>query len=161
VDTTEERIREVLPRCPFLRESYAFWFPISQGSEYGFSAWFLESGELSIDAYLSSSEQFSRSLDFWYHSFEEDEFEAREELVEEFQSELIQLLTHETRIVQRKRPRAYDFACEVRLEDWTPVYRQTLSRESTATVPAISSRERTYRAYPDSDWLGALKGKAL
>lgn len=160
VDATEARIRATLPRCPIYRESYAFWFPITRGSEYGFSIWCLGPEELSIDAYLSSSEPHSRDLDFWYHSFRPGDFETSDQMIEDFQSELLRLLTHETRILQRRRPRGYDFLCEVRLEDWAPVHEVTLSRKSAKALPAISSRERIYRAYPDPCWLGDTRRSA-
>ena len=75
--------------------------PTAPGAEYSFTLWFDEGGEREISAELIPY-QNDRPY-FWYRPFELAEFRDNVENLEaKFCDELEILLTHETRVVQKK-----------------------------------------------------------
>jgi hypothetical protein len=149
LNDTEARVREALPGLRIWRQSQlgpVVQFPLSANSDYRFSAWFFDASSLAIEADISSLKELALRLDFWQHPFKAEDFASSEEMVALFQDELLTLLTHETRIIQRKRPHTWEFACEVYLDDWTLVHQTTYDRGGKSNVPPLSSREHVYRA---------------
>ena len=87
--------------------------PTPPDAEYFFRLWFYEGGERQIGARLIQDR--SDDTYFWYRPLEMAEFRGSEDdLVSEFCEELKALLTHETRIVQRKGWLFWHFRCEYR-----------------------------------------------
>jgi len=104
---TQSDIRENMARLDL---------PTAPGAEYFFRLWFYEGGERQISARLI--QHFGDETYFWYRPLEMTEFRGSEDdLVSEFCEELETLLTHETRIVQRKGWLFWHFRCEYRAEE--------------------------------------------
>ena len=122
--------------------------PIAPGAEYFFRLWFYEGGEREITAHLIQHR--SDDTYFWYRPFEMGEFKGSEDdLVSEFCKELEVLLTHETRVVQRKGWLFWHFRCEYRTgEKWRNVYRHSAFRGGRFKLPHIKGRRRVYHSAP-------------
>jgi|SRR6266446_157504 hypothetical protein len=113
--------------------------PTAQDAEYFFRVWFDAGGERQITAQLVRR----RSVDtyFWYRPLEMGEFNGSEDnLVIKFCQELEALLTHETRIVQRKGWLFWHFRCEYR--------GHSVFRGGRFKVPQIEGRKRVYHSAP-------------
>jgi hypothetical protein len=122
--------------------------PTAPGAEYFFRLWFYEGGERQISAHLIQHR--NDDIYFWYRSFEMGEFNGSEnDLVSEFSEELENLLTHETRIVQRKGWLFWHFRCEYRaLRKWKSVCSHSAVRGGRYKPPKIKGREQIYHAAP-------------
>jgi len=121
--------------------------PTAPGAEYFFRVWFYEGGERQISAQLI--QRRSDDTDFWYRPLEMGEFNGSEDdLVSEFYEELEALLTHETRIVQRRGWLFWHFRCEYRAgENWKGVRgHSAFFRGGRFKVPQIKGRQRVYRS---------------
>jgi hypothetical protein len=130
--------------------------PSAPGAEYFFSLWFFESGERQISAQL-----LDHGMDgtyFWYRPLEVAEFRGSEnDLVSKFCEELEALLTHETRIVQRKGWLVWHFHCEYRKgEEWKDVYGHSAFRGGRFKPPHIKGRIRIYHSAPITNAEAAL-----
>jgi hypothetical protein len=133
-DTEEKIARVELPTAP--------------GAEYFFRLWFFEGGERQISAQLIQHR--NESTYFWYRPFEMAEVSGSEDdLVTEFCEELEALLTHETRIVQRKGWLFWHFRCDYREgEKWKRVYSHFAFRGGRFNPPQIKGRKRIYHSGP-------------
>jgi hypothetical protein len=102
--------------------------PSAPGADYFFRLWFYDDGERQIGAHLI--QHSSADIYFWYRPFELAEFRgSQDDLVTEFCEELESLLTHETRIIQRKGWLFWGFRCEYREgAEWKEVYGHLASR---------------------------------
>jgi hypothetical protein len=122
--------------------------PTAPGSEYSFTLWFGDSGEREISATLTKC-QNERPY-FWYRPFELAEFRNNiEKLEAKFCDELMILLTHETRVIQRKGWLFWDFSCEYRQgETWKRVYGHSALR--WFKPPQIRGKSRVYFSAPVS-----------
>ncbi len=120
--------------------------PTAPGAEYFFRLWFYEGGERQISAQLIQHR--SDDTYFWYRPLEMGEFRGSEDdLVNEFCEELEALLTHETRIVQRKGWLFWHFRCEYRAgEKWKNVCSHSAFRGGGFKAPQINGRRRVYSA---------------
>ncbi|HYL67814.1 MAG TPA: hypothetical protein VEX69_01485 [Candidatus Limnocylindria bacterium] len=121
--------------------------PIAPGAEYFFRLSFYEDGERQISAQLI--EHSGDETYFWYRPLEMGEFRGSEDdLVCEFCEELEALLTHETRIVQRKGWVFWHFRCEYRTgEKWKSVCSHSAFRGSFKP-PHIDGKRRVYHSPP-------------
>jgi hypothetical protein len=122
--------------------------PSAPGAEYFFKVWFYEDGERQISAHLilhSSEDNY-----FWHRPFELAEFRgSQDDLVTEFCKELEALLTHETRIVQRKGWLSWHFSCEYRAgEKWKSVCSHSAFRGVGFKPPQIEGSKRVYHSAP-------------
>jgi hypothetical protein len=122
--------------------------PTALGAEYFFRLWFYEGGERQISAHLI--QRPSDDTYFWYRPLEMGEFNGSEDnLVSEFCAELEALLTHETRIVQRKGWLFWHFRCEYRAEEkWKSVCSHSAFRGGRFKPPRIKGRRRIYHSAP-------------
>ena len=122
--------------------------PTAPGAEYSFRLWFYEDGERQIGAQLI--EPPSDETYFWYRPLELAEFRGSEDdLVSKFCQVLEALLTHETRIVQRKGWFFWHFRCEYRAGDeWKSVYSHSAFRGGGFKPPHIKGRRRVYHSAP-------------
>jgi hypothetical protein len=122
--------------------------PTAPGAEYSFTLWFDESGEREISATLTTC--LNERPYFWYRPFELAEFRNNvEQLETKFCDELGILLTHETRVVQRKGWLFWGFRCEYRAEErWQRVYSHSALRWFKA--PQITGKRRVYFSAPVS-----------
>jgi hypothetical protein len=122
--------------------------PLATGAEYFFRLWFYEGGERQISARLI--QQRSDDTYFWYRPFEMGELNGSEDdLVSEFCEELEALLTHETRVVQRKGWLFWHFRCEYCTgEKWKSIYSYAAFRGGGFKVPQIKGRKRVYHSAP-------------
>jgi hypothetical protein len=120
--------------------------PSAPGAEYFFRVWFHEDSELQISAHLIQHR--SDDTYFWYRSFEMAEFNgSQDDLVTEFCEELEALLTHETRIVQRKGWLFSHFRCDYRTgEKWKSVCSQSAFRGGKFKTPKIMGRKQIYHS---------------
>ena len=120
----------------------------AHGAEYFFTLWFHEDGERQISAQLIQDR--SDDTYFWCRTLEMAEFGGREhDLLNAFCEELEALLTHETRIVQRKGWIFWHFHCEYRAgETWKSVGSQSAFRGSNFRFPKIEGRKRVYHSAP-------------
>ena len=107
------------------------------GAEYFFRLWFYEDGERQISAHLVQHR--SEDTYFWYRPFEMNQFEESENgFVIEFCKELEVLLTHETRIIQRKGWLWWHFDCQYCAgEVWRSLYRHSALRSGGFKPPDI------------------------
>ena len=116
--------------------------PTAQDAEYFFRVWFYEGGERQMTAQLVRR----RSDDsyFWYRPLEMGEFNGSEDnLVIRSRQKLEALLTHETRIVQRKGWLFWHFRGEYRaVEKWKGIYGHSAFRGGRSKVPQIEGRKR-------------------
>jgi hypothetical protein len=122
--------------------------PIATGAEYFFRLSFHDGGERHISAQLI--ENRSAGTYFWYRPFELAEFRGSpEDLATEFCQELELLLTHETRIVQRKGWLFWHFRCEYLVgEKWKSLSSHLAFRRGRFKPPRIEGRERIYKSGP-------------
>ena len=122
--------------------------PAAPNAEYFFRLWFYEDGERQISAHLIQHR--SDDTYFWYRPLEMGEFKSSEDdLVSEFCEELENLLTHETRIVQRKGWLFWHFRCEYRTEEkWKSVCSHSAFRGGRFKPPQIRGRKRVYHSAP-------------
>lgn len=122
--------------------------PIALGGEYFFRLWFYKDGERQISAHLVP--RCSNDTYFWYQPFEMNEFKDSEHgVVIEFCKELEVLLTHETRIIQRKGWLSWHFDCEYHAgEEWKSLYRHSALRSGGFRPPEIEGRRRVYHSAP-------------
>ena len=120
--------------------------PTAPGAEYFFRLWFYEGGERQISAHLLQNR--GDDTYFWYRPLEMGEFNGSEDdLVSEFCQELENLLTHETRIVQRKGWLFWHFRCEYRAEEkWKSVCSHSAFRGGRFKPPHINGRRRIYHS---------------
>jgi hypothetical protein len=122
--------------------------PAAPGAEYFFRFWFYEGGERQISARLL--QDHSDDTYFWYRPLEMGEFGGSEDnLVSEFCEELEALLTHETRIVQKKGWLFWHFRCEYRVgEKWKNVCSHSAFRGGRFNPPHIKGKKRIYSSAP-------------
>jgi hypothetical protein len=122
--------------------------PAAPGAEYSFTLWFDENGEREISAKLILDQN---DFDyFWYRPFELAEFKNNlGKLEATFCNELEILLTHETRIIQRKGWLSWGFCCEYQEgEMWKRVYSHLALR--WFKPPQITGKSRVYCSAPVS-----------
>jgi hypothetical protein len=158
-DKTAALLRDLLPGFnPTIEAAYPLRhsgesiaklnLPTASGAEYSFTLWFDESGERQISAKLK---QYKNDRPyFWYRPFELAEFRNNVEKLEaKFCDELGILLTHETRIIQRKGWLFWSFRCEYHEgENWKGVYGHMALR--WFKPPQIIGKSRVYRSAPVS-----------
>ncbi|HEV3419603.1 MAG TPA: hypothetical protein VG075_04825 [Candidatus Acidoferrum sp.] len=122
--------------------------PTAPGAEYSFALWFGESGDREISAVLTPRR--NERPYFWYRPFELAEFGNNVEKLEtKFCDELEILLTHETRVIQRKGWLFWGFRCEYHeAEDWKRVYGHLALRWFKS--PQIKGKRRVYSSAPVS-----------
>ena len=122
--------------------------PTAPGAEYFFRVWFHEDGERQISAHLIQHR--SDDTYFWYRSLEMAEFNgSKDDLLIEFCEELEALLTHETRIVQRKGWIFWHFRCDYRTEEkWKSVCGHSAFRGGRLKPPKIKGRKQIYHSAP-------------
>ena len=86
---------------------------------------------------------------FWYRPFDElvEQPGSREDLINAFSNMLKTLLTHKTRIVQRKGWLFWHFRCEYYEGDaWKMIYRHSAFRGGGFKPPQISGNRRVYQS---------------
>jgi hypothetical protein len=117
--------------------------PPAHGADYFFRLWFSPDGERQIGAKLV--EDSDDASYFWYRPFELAEFrDSNEDLVNTFCEKLEALITHETRIIQRKGWLCWHFRCDYRAsENWKCLYRHSALRGGFKP-PQIRGRRRVY-----------------
>ena len=122
--------------------------PPATGAEYFFRLWFYEGGDREISAVLIGHQ--NDDAYFWYRPLEMGESnESEDDLVSEFCEKLEALLTHETRVVQRKGWLFWHFRCEYYTgEKWKSVYGYSAFRGGRFKVPQIKGRKRVYHSAP-------------
>jgi hypothetical protein len=122
--------------------------PAAASAQYSFSLWFYEDREREISA--QPLQQNDDHDYFWSRSFELAEFVGSEgDLVKAFCSELEVLLTHETRIVQRKGLLFWHFVCEYRdREKWKSVGSNSAFRFGNFKPPPIDGKRHVYQSGP-------------
>jgi hypothetical protein len=158
-DKTAALLRDLLPSLdPTIEVSYPLRhlkentarldLPTAPGAEYSFTLWFDESGERQISATLIRDQNDHPY--FWYRPFELAEFRNNvEELEATFCDELKVLLTHETRIIQRKGWLFWGFRCEYQEgAEWKEVYGHRASR--WFKPPQILGKSLVYYSPPVS-----------
>ena len=108
--------------------------PAAAGADYGFTVWFYEGGDAEIAAHLvdaagqrvpAPTPGEAAGASFWYQPFELEDYErSLERLADAFEATLRRVLTHETRVRQRRGWLFWHFALDVRTSDgaWEPVY---------------------------------------
>jgi hypothetical protein len=128
--------------------------PLASSAEYFFRLWFFDGGEREISAVLTRKQ--TDDAYFWHRPFELAEFKSSEaDLVDKFCRELEALLTHETRIVQRKGWLLWHFRCEYRAGNvWENVYNHAALRGPKWNLPHIDGRSRVYYSGLIADKLG-------
>ena len=86
---------------------------------------------------------------FWYHPFEDWQYRGGSaELENAVLSELTAIVSHPTRITQRRKRFSWSFICEYQEgEAWKPLYEHNLLR-GNRSLPAIDGSERVYRSPP-------------
>jgi len=141
-------IQPVEPQGNSRENTTRFDLPTAPGAEYFFRVWFYEDGERQISAQLIQHR--CDDTFFWYRPFEMAEFRGSEDdLASEFCMELESLLTHETRIVQRKGWLSWHFSCEYRAgEEWKSVCSHSAFRGGGFKPPHIEGRRRVYHSAP-------------
>jgi hypothetical protein len=117
--------------------------PPAHGADYFFRLWLYPDGERQISARLV--EDSREATYFWYRPFELAEFRgSTEDLISVFREKLEALLTHETRIIQRKGWLSWHFRCEYRASgNWKCLYRHSALRGGFKP-PQIRGRRRIY-----------------
>jgi hypothetical protein len=117
--------------------------PPAHGADYFFCLWFYPDGERQIGAKLVEVSDDARY--FWYRPFELAEFrDSNEDLVNVFCEQLDALITHETRIIQRKGWLFWHFRCDYRASgNWKCLYRHSALRGGFKPAP-IKGRKRVY-----------------
>jgi hypothetical protein len=136
----------VQPQTDLRENIFRLDLPAAPGAEYFFRLWFYEGGERQISAQLIQDR--SDDTYFWYRPLEMGEFGGREDdLLNEFCEQLEVLLTHETRIVQRKGWIFWHFRCEYRAgEEWKSVCSNSAFRGGRFKPPQIKGRKRVYHS---------------
>jgi hypothetical protein len=114
--------------------------PAAQGAEYSF--WILFEPERQIGATLVGGGD--ARLSFWYRPFEDAEFRFDTEKRDDaFFKTLESLISHETRIVQRRGLISNSFQCDFNDNgEWKRVF--GVSSLRWIATPPIGSRERVY-----------------
>jgi hypothetical protein len=118
--------------------------PAADDAEYFFRLAFHETGERYISAHLI--ERPNAANYFWYRPFELAEFRGSgADLAAEFCKEMELVLTHATRIVQRKGWLFWRFRCEYRNgQKWTNISSQMAFRGGRFSPPHIDGTMRIY-----------------
>jgi hypothetical protein len=118
--------------------------PPADGADYFFRLWFYSDGERQIGAQLVEDSDDARY--FWYRPFESAEFrESNVDLVNAFCKELEALITHETRIIQRKGWLFWHFRCDYRAsENWKCLYKHAAFRGGGFKPLEARVRKRVY-----------------
>lgn len=159
--TADEVARLTLERagqeCPDLaakrtdRESdIELLFPTAAGSDYQFAASItndlidLQVAAKLLDPVLASSTDY-----FWYSPNERYGFASFEEHFDCFMEELLAVISHPTRIVQRKGIVSWNFCCEY-LEGgvWKQIHGATAVRFRAFKVPPVTGKQRLFSAEP-------------
>ena len=125
--------------------------PAAASAQYSFRLWFYEDRDREISA--QPLQQNGDHDYFWYRAFELAEFGGSEgDLVKEFCRQLQVLLTHETRIVQRKGLLFWHFRCEyLRGEKWETVSSQSTLRLGNFKPRPINGKQHVYQSGPLAD----------
>lgn len=140
-------LRSIDPNLTATRESgsgYDFVdFPRSPGAEYFFRV-ILTENDYSLAAVLTSDPEAHM---FWHQSFERLGAESLDPVEEAFREFVVDVLSHESRIIQSRGLLFHRFTCEVlRGEVWERVGGRILALRTHVGVPRISGRGREYRA---------------
>jgi len=86
---------------------------------------------------------------FWHQTFEQMGAPSVEEAEPDFREFVLDVLTHESRIVQRRGMLFHSFACELHRDDeWQRVGGQILVLRTSPRVPPIEGREKHYASAP-------------
>jgi hypothetical protein len=117
--------------------------PPAHGADYYFRLWLYPYGDREICAELV--EDSRDGTYFWSRLFELAEFRgSKERLISAFHEELEALITHETRIIQRKGWLAWHFRCEYRASgNWECLSGHSALRGGFKP-PQIRGRRRVY-----------------
>lgn len=120
--------------------------PAAPGAEYFFKLWFLENGERHISAQLI--ERANAANYFWYRPFDLAEFRGCEsDLAAEFCEQLELVLTHATRIIQRRGWLFWRFRCQYSDgQKWTNISSHMALRGGRFRPPNIDGSIRIYRS---------------
>jgi hypothetical protein len=120
--------------------------PPALGADYFFQVWLYGDVERQISA--RPTNVGGNSSYFWHRPFDElvEQPGSREDLINAFCTVLKKLLTHRTRIVQRKGWLFWHFRCEYYEGDaWKLIYRHSAFRGG-AKPPQISGSRRVYQS---------------
>jgi hypothetical protein len=118
--------------------------PVPPGAEYSFSLWFRP--EKQIHANLVDADP-ARPY-FWYMPFEDAAFKnSVEQLDKAFVKKLELLVSHETRIVQKRGLLLHSFRCDYKASSgWNRVYRMAAMRLGHVKPPEIAGSQRIYHS---------------
>ena len=121
---------------------------------------FLENSEYEIELYLydddptieagivASLKSKSDSESFWYMPFEPQAYNTSDLLLKELKESIILLITHKSRITQKKGAITWKFFCEYQEDNlWKPIY-SMCSLRFTVKVPKIAGDEKVYFCIP-------------
>ncbi len=86
---------------------------------------------------------------FWHQTFEQMGAASVEEAEPQFREFVLDVLSHESRILQRRGLLFHGFACELLREaEWQRVGGQILVLRTSGRVPRIEGRTKEYRSPP-------------
>jgi hypothetical protein len=121
-------------------------FPREPGSDYGFEAHLYDGlGDLQIHAELKDSDD-ERKTYFWYRSYERWDFVGLEEMLTQFERDLLLVLTHDTRVRQRRGVAFWHFTLPFQTNGLQELDGASAFRWTRIDVPRIQGREKIWQA---------------
>jgi hypothetical protein len=121
-------------------------FPRAPGSDYRFEAHIYKGlGDLQIHAELGDLDD-EEQIYFWYRSYERWDFTGLEEMLTQFERDLLLVLTYDTRVKQRRGLAFWHFALQYHKDGWQELAGASAFRWSRINVPRIERREKTWQA---------------
>jgi hypothetical protein len=121
-------------------------FPRPSGSDYGFEAHiYHDLGDLQIHA-EPADPGHPDGIYFWYRSYERWDYTGLEEMLTQFERDLLLVLTHDTRVKQRRGFVFWHFTLEYQENGLQELAGASAFRWTRINVPRGRGRETTWQA---------------
>jgi hypothetical protein len=146
LETVRAVSRDVAIREERKAEHVRLIFPRTPGSDYAFEAHIYDDlGDLQIHAELEDLDD-EREIYFWYRSYVRWDYAAIEEMLTQFERDLLLVLTHDTRVRQRRGVAFWRFALQFQTNGLQELDGASAFRWTRIDVPRIQGREKIWQA---------------